>query len=164
MRSFIKTIKISVYSSMANLLTKLRIDYSSLTMLQDVKTPPTAETKQLHNKLLHGFNEGENNECFISNIERQTLQEKTNRQLRLRELLLEHSCNASLIVMSLPMPRQGAVSAPLYMSWLEILSKDMPPFLFIRGNQSSVLTYYSWITCIAIEASIGNVENIIEIE
>lgn len=128
---------------MANLLSKLRIDYSSLTMLEDVKAPPNPETKALHNLVLHGFNEGENTECFVSHTERLTLQEKTNRQLRLRELLLEHSKTASLIVMSLPMPRQGAVSAPLYMSWLEMLSKDMPPFLFIRGNQSSVLTYYS---------------------
>lgn len=112
-------------------------------MLQDVKQPPKAETKELHNKLLHGFNEGENADCFVSNTERLALQEKTNRQLRLRELLLEHSSQASLIVMSLPMPRQGSLSAPLYMSWLEILSKDMPPFLLIRGNQSSVLTYYS---------------------
>lgn len=129
--------------SMANLLAKLRIDYSSLTMLQEVKKRPMEKTIDMHASLLSGFNEGENTECFVSNIEKTTLEEKTNRQLRLRELLLEHSQTASLIVMSLPMPRQGAVSAPLYMSWLEMLSKDMPPFLFIRGNQSSVLTFYS---------------------
>lgn len=128
---------------MANLLSKLRIDYSSLTMLQEVKKSPQQETKNLHAKLLNGFLENENSECFVSDTERAALQEKTNRQLRLRELLLEHSSTASLIVMSLPMPRQGAVTAPLYMSWLEMLTKDMPPFLLIRGNQSSVLTYYS---------------------
>lgn len=128
---------------MAKLLSKLRIDYSSLTMLQEVKKSPQQETKNLHSKLLNGFLENENAECFVSDTERAALQEKTNRQLRLRELLLEHSSTASLIVMSLPMPRQGAVSAPLYMSWLEMLTKDMPPFLLIRGNQSSVLTYYS---------------------
>lgn len=128
---------------MANLLSKLRIEYSSLTMLQDVKKAPKQETRELHAKELHGFNEGDNSDCFVSDVEKSTLQEKTNRQLRLRELLLEHSRSASLVVMSLPMPRQGAVSAPLYMSWLEVLTKDMPPFLLIRGNQSSVLTYYS---------------------
>lgn len=128
---------------MARLLSKLRIDYSSLTMLQEVKKSPQQETRNLHSKLLNGFLENENAECFVSDTERAALQEKTNRQLRLRELLLEHSKTASLIVMSLPMPRQGAVSAPLYMSWLEMLTKDMPPFLLIRGNQSSVLTYYS---------------------
>lgn len=45
--------------------------------------------------------------------------------------------------MTLPMPRKGVVSAPLYMAWLEALSRDLPPFLFVRGNQTSVLTFYS---------------------
>lgn len=72
-----------------------------------------------------------------------TLHEKSNRQMRLRELLQEHSSEANLIIMSLPMPRKGTVSAPLYMAWLEVLTRDMPPFLLVRGNQTSVLTFYS---------------------
>lgn len=128
---------------MANLLAKLRIDYSSLIMLQDVKQKPKQETIQLHKLLLDGFNEGQDSECVVTDSEKSILEEKTNLQLRLRELLLKHSTDASLIVMSLPMPRQGAVSAPLYMSWLEVLTKGMPPFLLVRGNQNSVLTFYS---------------------
>lgn len=128
---------------MSILLSKLRINYSSLTMLQGINKQPSQETVKFHNQLLEPFTEGTNTECFVSNAERNTLLEKTNLQLRLREMLLEHSTDASLIVMSLPMPRQDAVSAPLYMSWLEVLTKDMPPFLLIRGNQSSVLTFYS---------------------
>lgn len=134
---------LSNQNSMANLLAKLRIDYSSLIMLHDVKKHPESETIELHKKLLDGFNEGQNDDCVVSEAEKATLEEKTNLQLRLRELLLEHSTEASLVVMSLPMPRQDAVSAPLYMSWLEILTKGMPPFLLVRGNQSSVLTFYS---------------------
>lgn len=42
------------------------------------------------------------------------------------------------------MPRKNVVSASLYMAWLEVLTKDMPPFLLVRGNQTSVLTFYSW--------------------
>lgn len=38
---------------------------------------------------------------------------------------------------------QGTVSAPLYMSWIDCLTMDMPPFILVRGNQSSVLTFYS---------------------
>lgn len=38
---------------------------------------------------------------------------------------------------------QGSVSAPLYMAWLEMMSRDMPPMMFIRGNHTSVLTFYS---------------------
>lgn len=129
---------------MANLLHKLRIDYSSLIMLTDVKKQPKQETKNLHQSLLDGFNEGQGtNDCVVTDAEKQILEDKTNLQLRLRELLLKHSTEASLIVMSLPMPRQGAVSAPLYMSWLEVLTKEMPPFLLVRGNQNSVLTFYS---------------------
>lgn len=125
---------------MADLLAKLRIDYASLTMLHDLKKLPLPETIEMHKKLLEGFSE---DEIIITENERPTLQEKTNLQLRLRELLLQYSTEASLIVMSLPMPRQDTVSAPLYMSWLEMLTKDMPPFLLVRGNQSSVLTFYS---------------------
>jgi solute carrier family 12 sodium/potassium/chloride transporter 2 len=128
---------------MAKLLSKLRIDYSSLTMLQGVTDKPHESTIDMHNKLINGFLEGHATNYFISETELSSLREKTNRQLRLRELLLEHSNTASLIVMSLPLPRKGTISAPLYMSWLEMLTKDMPPFLLIRGNQSSVLTFYS---------------------
>lgn len=91
---------------MANLLAKLRIDYQSLTMLQDITDKPREDTILLHNKILDGFMEGQNSEVFVSMHEYNQLLEKTNRQLRLREMLIEHSSDASLIVMSLPMPRQ----------------------------------------------------------
>ena len=147
---------------MANLLAKLRIDYASLTMLQGVTDKPSDDTIELHNKILDGFMEGQNDDCFVSLVEYKQLREKTYRQLRLREMLLKHSSDASLIVMSLPMPRQvrtnfdwwennqtftfhlqGTVSAPLYLSWLDMLTMDMPPFVLVRGNQASVLTFYS---------------------
>lgn len=92
--------------SMANLLAKLRIDYASLTMLQGVTDMPREETISLHSKLLDGFMEGENDDCFVTNAELKQLREKTYRQLRLREMLIQHSSDATLIVMSLPMPRQ----------------------------------------------------------
>ncbi|XP_047506432.1 bumetanide-sensitive sodium-(potassium)-chloride cotransporter [Pieris napi] len=130
--------------NMANLLGKFRIDYSSLTMVQDITEPPKPETKQLFEDTIQKFTEEAMGEdCLISKTELSTLCEKTNRQLRLRELLLANSKDARLVVMSLPMPRKGSVSAPLYMSWLEMMSKDLPPMLFVRGNQTSVLTFYS---------------------
>ncbi|CAB1320218.1 unnamed protein product [Coregonus sp. 'balchen'] len=67
----------------------------------------------------------------------------TNRQIRLNELLKEHSNSAKLIVMSMPLARKGTVSSALYMCWLETLSKDLPPILLVRGNHQSVLTFYS---------------------
>uniref|UniRef100_A0A182PIC3 Bumetanide-sensitive sodium-(Potassium)-chloride cotransporter n=1 Tax=Anopheles epiroticus TaxID=199890 RepID=A0A182PIC3_9DIPT len=131
--------------NMAHLLAKLRIDYSSLVMLQDVTKPPHPDTVQMHQQLLKGFEHmpaAHLSPPELSSPERIALAEKTDRQLRLREMLLEHSQESRLIVMSMPMPRVGT-SASLYMSWLEMLSKDMPPMLLVRGNQTSVLTFYS---------------------
>uniref|UniRef100_A0A8C7XU26 Solute carrier family 12 member 3 n=1 Tax=Oryzias sinensis TaxID=183150 RepID=A0A8C7XU26_9TELE len=68
---------------------------------------------------------------------------QTNRQIRLNELLREHSSSAKLIVISMPLARKGTVSSALYMCWLETLSKDLPPLLLVRGNHQSVLTFYS---------------------
>lgn len=79
----------------------------------------------------------------ISESELLAVKEKTNRYLRLREQLIKNSLASDLIVMTLPMPRKNIVSAPLYMAWLESLSRGFPPFLFVRGNQTSVLTFYS---------------------
>lgn len=80
---------------------------------------------------------------MITDSDLMAVKDKTNRHLRLREYLLENSLKSDLVVMTLPMPRKNIVSAPLYMAWLECLSRGLPPFLFVRGNQSSVLTFYS---------------------
>lgn len=111
---------------MANLLAKLRIEYSSLTMLQGVTDRPKEATISLHSKILEGFLEGQNDECFVSNLERKQLQEKTYRQLRLREMLVKYSSQASLIVMSLPMPRQVI----LYL----LLRNQSSSLIFIAGD------------------------------
>lgn len=84
---------------------KLRIDYSSLTMLQGVTDAPRQETIDMHQKLLQHFTDNDGTQIPISDHERMALQDKTRRQLRLREMLLEHSNDANLIVMSMPMPR-----------------------------------------------------------
>jgi solute carrier family 12 sodium/potassium/chloride transporter 2 len=127
---------------MANLLSKLRINYASLTMLHGVSDKPQSMTTEMHERMVNRFMSDQTSpDTIITQAEKDSLQEKTNRQLRLRELLLEHSNNASLIVMSMPMPRQGTISAPLYMSWLEMLTRDMPPFVLVRGNQTSVLSF-----------------------
>lgn len=48
---------------------------------------------------------------------------------------------------SMPIARKESVSDFLYMAWLDILTKDLPPTLLIRGNHKSVLTFYSWAPC-----------------
>lgn len=47
----------------------------------------------------------------------------------------------------MPIARKDSVSDMLYMAWLDILSKDLPPTVLIRGNHKSVLTFYSWAPC-----------------
>nr|CAD7592617.1 unnamed protein product [Timema genevievae] len=84
-----------------------------------------------------------NGKAVITKTELHTLREKTNRHMRIRELLLQYSVDSTFVVMALPIPRRGVVSAPLYLAWLELLTKGMPPYLILRGNQTSVLTFYS---------------------
>ena len=58
--------------------------------------------------------------------------------------LIENNENSYICLITfrtLPMPRKGSVSAPMYMAWLETLTRGMPPFVLIRGNQTSVLTF-----------------------
>ncbi|EDW84229.1 uncharacterized protein Dwil_GK14023 [Drosophila willistoni] len=130
--------------SMASLLTKFRIKYSELIMLKGVSEQPRHDTILKHKRLIEPFRRSARNEFGITDEELQNMAEKTNRQLRIHELVVKHSSDASLVVMSLPMPRKEAISAPLYMSWLEMLTSDMKcPVVLARGNQTPVLTLYS---------------------
>lgn len=90
---------------MALLLKKLRLHYSTLTMLSGITKAPKEGTIKLYSKILSGFHQGENDEFFVSDEKRLRMRNKTNRQLRLREMLREHSKQANLIVMSMPIPQ-----------------------------------------------------------
>uniref|UniRef100_A0A4W3GE53 Solute carrier family 12 member 1-like n=1 Tax=Callorhinchus milii TaxID=7868 RepID=A0A4W3GE53_CALMI len=79
----------------------------------------------------------------ITDAELERFKDKTYRQVRLNELLQENSRAANMVIVSLPIAKKGAVSGHLYMAWLEILSRNLPPVIMIRGNQKSVLTFYS---------------------
>ncbi|CAN7942899.1 unnamed protein product, partial [Ixodes hexagonus] len=136
--------------NMAALLSKFRIEYSDVTVIPDIVKPPKESTKAEFHKILKPWRRSSQDAetknlttPFVSDSEVLAVKEKTYRNLRLHELLREHSTNASLVVMTLPMPRKGTCTAPMYMAWLEMLTKDMPPFLLVRGNQTSVLTFYS---------------------
>uniref|UniRef100_A0A3B4YXC9 Solute carrier family 12 member 2 n=1 Tax=Seriola lalandi dorsalis TaxID=1841481 RepID=A0A3B4YXC9_SERLL len=142
--------------AMATLLSKFRIDFSDITVLGDINTKPKKEHVTAFEELIEPYRLKEddmeqeaaerlkNSEPWrITDNELELYRAKTNRQIRLNELLKEHSSTANLIVMSLPLARKGAVSSALYMAWLEVLSKDLPPILLVRGNHQSVLTFYS---------------------
>ncbi|XP_034048858.1 solute carrier family 12 member 2 isoform X2 [Thalassophryne amazonica] len=142
--------------AMAALLTKFRIDFSDITVLGDINTKPKKEHMAAFEEMIEPYRLKEddmdqevaerlkNSEPWrITDNELELYRAKTNRQIRLNELLQEHSSTANLIVMSLPLARKGVVSSALYMAWLEALSKDLPPILLVRGNHQSVLTFYS---------------------
>lgn len=124
---------------MAALLNKFRIDYSDLIVITDLNKPPKESTRNWFDGLIRPFIRREE----LSETERVSLQAKTDRHCRLRELVVDHSTDSNLVVMTLPIARKEAVSAPMYMAWLETLTANMPPFLLVRGNQTSVLTFYA---------------------
>ncbi|KAK3791356.1 hypothetical protein RRG08_012538 [Elysia crispata] len=133
---------------LATLLAKFRIDCKDMTVLPEINKKPSEESVKLFNSYLSKWRleKGETKEKFpwkTTDDELELVKEKTQRQIRLRELLLERSSSASLIVMTLPMPRKGTCAAGLYMCWIDTLTRDMPPILLVRGNQESVLTFYS---------------------
>ncbi|CAD6197682.1 unnamed protein product [Caenorhabditis auriculariae] len=134
---------------MAALLSKFRIDFSDVAVIADLGRKPKPETVSEWETAIAPFvwtkDEG-NGVCppgMITTSELLAQKEKTWRQLRACELLKHHSSQADLIVMTLPVPRKGLVSAALYLSWLDMMTRGLPPTLLVRGNQQSVLTFYS---------------------
>lgn len=117
---------------MANLLKKFRIDVSSIEEVHGIDKAPSRKCIEEFLKLP---NHSESEEGL-------PLDNRMLRQIRTGELLRQHSKDARLIVMTLPVPKLGMMSSRLYMSWLEVLSEDLPPVLMVRGNQTSVLTFY----------------------
>lgn len=87
---------------MAEIMAKFRIKYTSLKIVDDISVPPKQETQDFFDKLITDFRRQDDNDttdCVITDLELQTLKDKTNRQLRLRELLLENSSKSTLVVM-----------------------------------------------------------------
>ncbi|XP_076332083.1 solute carrier family 12 member 2-like [Tachypleus tridentatus] len=133
-------------ANLSVLLKKFRISFSDVTVLPGINEPPREETRLQFQGLVSKWLVDEDQSKDPLAITETVLamhKEKSNRQMRLRELLVKHSKEASLVVLTLPIPRRCSCPAPLYMSWLELLTRDMPPLLLIRGNQTSVLTYYA---------------------
>lgn len=102
---------------MAALLAKFRITYSDLTIIKDIKQSPKERTKTWFDGLIRDFVGRdqlpgiraflflyENTaliECFdpVLVTELVAMRAKTDRHLRLRELLIEHSSESNLVVM-----------------------------------------------------------------
>ncbi|XP_006815511.1 solute carrier family 12 member 2-like [Saccoglossus kowalevskii] len=132
--------------NIAALLAKFRLDFSELKIIPDLNKVPSKESQKKFQDLIEPCRARsgiESHDLKITRHEITDSKEKTFRLIRLNELLHQYSSDASLIVVTLPMPRKGSTSSYMYMSWLETISRDLPPTLMMRGNQSSVLTFYS---------------------
>uniref|UniRef100_A0A669D8H1 Solute carrier family 12 member 1 n=1 Tax=Oreochromis niloticus TaxID=8128 RepID=A0A669D8H1_ORENI len=138
---------------MKGLLKKFRINCSDINVFDDLHTKPSLKELQ---EMIEPFrlHEGSKDPDQIRALQKEQpwkitdkelsqFEEKTHLQVRLNELLKEHSRSANLIIVSMPIARKETISDFLYMAWLDILTKDLPPTLLIRGNHKSVLTFYS---------------------
>jgi solute carrier family 12 (sodium/potassium/chloride transporter), member 2 len=125
------------HRNMSTLLKKFRIKFHSIVMIMDV-------TKTAGKKIQLEFDEMIRQGSGEVPMVEDDILAKTNFHLRIAEIVRENSSNAAIIVMTLPMPKKDhSLPAGIYMAWLDIITKTMPPFLLIRGNQDSVLTFYS---------------------
>lgn len=85
---------------MAALLSKFRIDYSDVIVIHDITKKAQEKTKKEFEALIAPFKSGNSDDgTSITDAELMALREKTNRHLRLRELLLTHSKESTFIVM-----------------------------------------------------------------
>ena len=152
--------------SMAALLEKFRIKFQDVIVVSDATKKPTKQTKDEFERLIRcppsfrrpkqprnpsvssleslasmNRRDSEQQSC-LTEEELKKHSDLTHFHLRIAEIAKENSSQAALVVMTLPLPKKE-VPFTLYMSWLEIISKNLSPFLFVRGNQESVLTFYS---------------------
>ena len=119
---------------MANLLKKFRIDASCVEQTEGVNKMPSKESIDAFRRL------PVKEELGDAPIEDQ----KVLRTIRFGELVRQNCTqDTRLVVISIPVPVTDVTTPLMYMSWLEVLSADLPPVLLVRGNQTNVLTFYS---------------------
>ena len=79
---------------MISLLSKFRIDYSDVTVIPDVTKKAKDATKSEFNEILEGIPDGKPTDSDLMEHK-----EKTNRHLRLAELLREKSAKSEMVIM-----------------------------------------------------------------
>lgn len=119
---------------MATLLKKFRITFSGIVEVEGMNAKPSQHSIDtfMNSRMKDEFKD-------------EPLDKKSLRQIRFGELLKEHSSQAKLVVLTMPIGRKTVVSNLLYMGWLDVISNGLDtPILLVRGNQTNVLTFYSW--------------------
>uniref|UniRef100_A0AAX7UIN6 Solute carrier family 12 member 10, tandem duplicate 1 n=1 Tax=Astatotilapia calliptera TaxID=8154 RepID=A0AAX7UIN6_ASTCA len=78
----------------------------------------------------------------ISDKQFEAFRLKSERKVRLNEIIRRNSQNTTLVLVSLPVPHGDCPSA-LYIAWLDTLTCGLHcPAVLVRGNQENVLTFY----------------------
>ena len=149
-------------AKMAALLEKFRIEYQDVILLADATRRPQSQTREEFSQLVRPKSKVAKKNMSISSLDSASSYEQTDDvfaastnedeiakfndktlfHLRIAEIARENSEGSALVVMTLPMPKKDLPSA-LYLAWIDYMTRNMPPFLLVRGNQESVLTFYS---------------------
>ncbi|CEF69409.1 Solute carrier family 12 member 1 [Strongyloides ratti] len=131
-------------TEMERLLNKFRINFTHVMVIVEEDNDLYRETVDEYNGYLEILNPKDDPENHtIKSDLLESFSAKTKQYLRLRELLLEHSAASHLVILTLPIAHESVIISPLYLLWLEVLTKDMPPTLLTRGNNTPVLTSLS---------------------
>nr|XP_046237206.1 solute carrier family 12 member 3-like [Scatophagus argus] len=142
-------------NEMIALLKRFRLDVSDVIVMTDSERRPHAKNLsrfvdsvapfRLHDEQQESVSVQElrhSTPWKISDKEFEAFKLKSERKVRLNEIIRKNSQHAALVLVSLPVPHSDCPSA-LYMAWLDTLTCGLHcPVVLIRGNQQNVLTFY----------------------
>ena len=136
------------YANMMQLLQKFRIQVQFLKMVPEVNSRPSSNEWQNYVTMQKEFETSEEPDeptPFITKnlCEDTKIKRITRRQVRIGQMVREYSADASIVIINIPLPKQIVQGHYQYMCWLETLSHGLPPTILMRGNQESVITFYS---------------------
>ncbi|XP_008433393.1 solute carrier family 12 member 3-like isoform X2 [Poecilia reticulata] len=140
---------------MMALLNRFRLNISDVIVMTDIEKQPHPKSLsrfvdsvapfRLHDGQQEGISVQElrqNAPWKISDKQFEAFKLKSERKVRLNEIIRKNSRNTALVLVSLPVPQSDCPSA-LYMAWLDTLTCGLIcPTVLIRGNQQNVLTFY----------------------
>ncbi|XP_045919774.1 solute carrier family 12 member 3-like [Micropterus dolomieu] len=142
-------------NEMIALLKRFRLDFNDVTVMTDSERRPNAKNLsrfvdsvapfRLYDEQQESVSVQElkqSSQWKISDKEFEAFKLKSERKVRLNEIIRRNSQHAALVLVSLPVPHNDCPSA-LYMAWLDTLTYGLHcPVVLIRGNQQNVLTFY----------------------
>ncbi|XP_028261586.1 solute carrier family 12 member 10, tandem duplicate 1 isoform X2 [Parambassis ranga] len=142
-------------NEMIALLKRFRLDFNDVIVMTDSEKRPQSENLsrfvdsvapfRLHDEQQEGVSVHELRQRApwkISDKEFEAFKLKSERKVRLNEIIHRNSQHTALVLVSLPVPHRDCPSA-LYMAWLDTLTCGLRcPSVLIRGNQQNVLTFY----------------------